>query len=126
MDLVGRARVCSTGGNWYVLLIVDDYSRYGWVFFLADKGETFSFVWNLILRLKNERNGDAIRAACRDNGTEFKNSHFETFFHDLGLEHQFSSPYVSCQNGVVEMKNHSLYEMARTMLYEHKTKEILG
>jgi hypothetical protein len=38
MDLVGLARVCSAGGKWYVLVIVDDYSRYAWVFFLADKG----------------------------------------------------------------------------------------
>jgi hypothetical protein len=52
MELVGPARVCSAGGKWYVLVIVDDYSRYAWVFFLADKGETFGFVRDLILRLK--------------------------------------------------------------------------
>jgi transposase InsO family protein len=80
MDLVGPARVCSAGGKWYVLVIVDDYSRYAWVFFLADKGETFSFVRDLMLRLKNERHGDAVRAIRSDNGGEFKNSHFETFF----------------------------------------------
>jgi transposase InsO family protein len=51
-DLVGPARVCSAGGKWYVLVIVDDYSRYAWVFFLADKGKTFGFVLDLILRLK--------------------------------------------------------------------------
>jgi hypothetical protein len=34
----------------------------------------------------------------------FKNSCFETFYRDLGLEHQFSSPYVGCQNGVFERK----------------------
>jgi transposase InsO family protein len=62
MDLVGPARVCSAGGKWYVLVIVDDYSRYAWVFFLADMGETFSFVRDLILRLKNERHGDVVRA----------------------------------------------------------------
>jgi transposase InsO family protein len=121
MDLVAPARVCSAGGKWYVLVIVDDYSRYAWVFFLADKVETFGFVRGLILRLKNERNGDAIRAICSDNGTEFKNTHFETFCRDLGLEHQFSSPYVACQNGAVERKNCSLCEMARTMLDEHST-----
>jgi hypothetical protein len=44
MDLVGPARVCSAGGKWSVLVIVDDYSRYVWVFFLADKGKTFGFV----------------------------------------------------------------------------------
>jgi hypothetical protein len=40
------------GGKWYVLVIVDDYSRYAWVFFLADKGEMFGFLQDLILRLK--------------------------------------------------------------------------
>jgi transposase InsO family protein len=38
MDLVGPARVCLAGGKWYVLVIMDDYSRCAWVFFLADKG----------------------------------------------------------------------------------------
>jgi transposase InsO family protein len=78
MDLVGPARVCSAGGKWYVLVIVDDYSRYAWVFSLADKGETFGFVRDLILRLKNERYGDVVRAIRSDNGSEFKNSRFET------------------------------------------------
>jgi transposase InsO family protein len=60
MDLDGPARVRSAGGKWYVLVVVDDYSRYVWVLFLEDKGETFSFVRNLVLRLRNKRNGDAI------------------------------------------------------------------
>jgi transposase InsO family protein len=88
MDLVGPGRVRSAGGKWYVL-VVDDYSRYAWVFFLVDKGKTFGFVRDLVLRLRNERQGDAIRAIRSDNGSEFRNSHFETFCHDLGLEHQF-------------------------------------
>jgi hypothetical protein len=57
LDLVGSAFVCSAGGKWYVLVILDDYSRYACVFFSADKGETFGFVRDLILRLKNVRNG---------------------------------------------------------------------
>jgi transposase InsO family protein len=55
------------------------------------------------------------------NGLEFRNSHFETFCHDLGLEHQFLSPYTPPQNGVVKRKNRTLCEMARTMLDEHRT-----
>jgi transposase InsO family protein len=121
MDLVGPARVCSAGGKWYVLVNVEHYSLYAWVFFLADKGETFGFVRDLILRLKNERHGDAVRAIRSDNGSEFKNSRFETFYRDLGLKHHFSSPYVACQNGVVERKNRFLCEMARTMLDDHRT-----
>jgi transposase InsO family protein len=105
MDLVGPACVRSTGGKWYVLVVVDDYSQYAWVFFLEEKGQTFGFVQDLVLRLRNERHGDVIRAICSDNGSEFRNSRFETFCHDLGLEHQFSSPYTPPQNGVVERKN---------------------
>jgi transposase InsO family protein len=121
MDLVGPACVCSAAGKWYVLVIVDDYYRYVWVFFLANKGDTFGFVWDLILRLKNKRHEDVVRAIRSDNDSEFKNSRFETFCRDLGLKHQFSSPYVACQNGVVERKNRSLCEMARMMLDEHRT-----
>jgi transposase InsO family protein len=87
MDLVGPARVRSVGGKWYVLVVVDDYSRYAWVFFLEDKSETFGFVRDLIVRLKNERHRNAIRAIRGDNGSEFKNSHFDAFCRDLGLEH---------------------------------------
>jgi transposase InsO family protein len=92
MDLVGPARVRSAGGKWYVFVVVDDYSRYAWVFFLEGKGEMFGFVRDLVFSLRNERHGNAIRAIHSDNGSEFRNSHFETFSHDLGLQHQFSSP----------------------------------
>jgi hypothetical protein len=60
MNLVGPARVHSVGGKWYVLVVVDDYSRYAWVFFLENKSETFGFVRDLIVRLKNERHGNVI------------------------------------------------------------------
>jgi transposase InsO family protein len=92
------------------------------VFFLEEKEEMFGFVRDLILRSRNERHGDAIRAIRSYNGSIFRNSHFEIFCHDLGLEHQFSSPYTPPQNGFVERKNINLCEMARTMLDEHRTR----
>jgi hypothetical protein len=67
MDLVHPARVRFAGGKWYVLVVVDDYSLYAWVFFLEDKGETFGLVRDLVLRLRNERHEDAIRAIRSDN-----------------------------------------------------------
>jgi transposase InsO family protein len=76
MDLVGLARVQSVGGKWYVLVVVDDYSRYAWVFFLEDKGEMFGFIRDLVSRFRNKRHGDAIRAIHSDNGSEFRNSRF--------------------------------------------------
>ena len=54
MDTVGPARVRSDGGKWYVLVIMDDFSRYSWVFFMESKDEAFSHARDLILRLQNE------------------------------------------------------------------------
>jgi transposase InsO family protein len=88
---------------------------------MESKEEAFPFVRDLILRLKNERPKHAMRAIRSENGTEFKNARFEAFCNVLGLEHQSSSPYVPPQNGVVERKNRTLVEMARTMLDEHRT-----
>ncbi|WVZ70368.1 hypothetical protein U9M48_019042 [Paspalum notatum var. saurae] len=116
MDTVGPSRVWSVGGKWYVLVIVDDFSRWSWVHFMESKDEVFEFVHDLVVRLRNESR-HAMRALRSDNGSEFKNDRFKAFFHSQGLEHQFSSPY----NGVVERKNRTLVEMARTMLDEHMT-----
>ncbi|WVZ89592.1 hypothetical protein U9M48_035973 [Paspalum notatum var. saurae] len=120
MDTVGPARVASVSGKWYVLVVVDDFSRFSWVFFMEFKDEAFGFFRDLVLRLRNESH-KAMRAIRSDNGGEFKNCWFENFCRDLGLEHQFSSPYTPPQNGFVERKNRTLVEMARTMLDEHRT-----
>jgi transposase InsO family protein len=56
-----------------------------------------------------------------DNGTEFKNSQIEGFLEEECIKHEFSSPYTPQQNGVVDRKNRTLLDMARTMLDEYKT-----
>ncbi|WVZ97231.1 hypothetical protein U9M48_042781 [Paspalum notatum var. saurae] len=119
MDTVGPARVASVGGKWYVVVVVDDFSQFLWVFFMEFKDEVFGFVRDLVLRLRNESH-KAMRAIHSDNGGEFRNSRFKNFYRELGLEHQFSSPYTPPQNGVVECKNRTLVEMAWTMLDENR------
>jgi hypothetical protein len=54
MDTVGPSRVCSMRRKWYVLVIIDDYSRYSWVFFLKSKDVVFEHFRSLALRLNNE------------------------------------------------------------------------
>jgi hypothetical protein len=54
MDFVGPSRVRSAGGKWYILVVVDDYSLYAWVFFLEEKGETFGFVRDCLEVRKQE------------------------------------------------------------------------
>jgi hypothetical protein len=73
------------------------------------------------LRRAQNEFGLRIKKIKSDNGTEFKNSQIEGFLEDEGIKHEFSSPYTPQQNGVVERKNRTLLDMARTMLDEYKT-----
>jgi hypothetical protein len=108
------------GGKWYVLVIVDDYSRYSWVFFLESKDQVFEHFRLLALRLNNEH-PNCLKAIRSDNETEFRNVSFDEFCLEHGIDQQFSVPLVPQQNGVVEQKNCTLVEMARMMLNEHRT-----
>jgi hypothetical protein len=70
MDSVGPSRFRSMGGMWYVLVIIDDYSCYSWVFFFESKDEVFEHFRSLALRLNNERL-NCLKAIRSDNRTEF-------------------------------------------------------
>jgi hypothetical protein len=120
MDLFGPIAYISIGGSKYCLVIVDDYSRFTWVFFLQEKSQTQETLKRFLRRAQNEF-GLRIKKIRSDNGTEFKNSQIEGFLEEEGIKHEFSSPYTPQQNGVVERKNRTLLDMARTMLDEYKT-----
>jgi hypothetical protein len=108
------------GGKWYVLIIFVDYSRYSWVFFLESKDQVFEHFRLLALRLNNEH-PNCLKVIHNDNRTEFRNAYFDEFCLEHGIDQQFSTPRVLQQNGVVERKNRTLVEIARTMLDEHRT-----
>jgi transposase InsO family protein len=120
VDTVGPSRARSMGGKWYILVIVDDYSHYSWVFFLESKDQVFEHFRLLALRLNNEH-PNCLKAICNDNETEFRNASFDEFCLEHGIDQQFSAPHIPQQNGVMEQKNRSLVEMARTMLDEYRT-----
>jgi hypothetical protein len=86
----------------------------------AGKSQTQETLKGFLRRAQNEF-GLRIKKIRSDNGTEFKNSQIEGFLEEEGIKHEFSSPYTPQQNGVVERKNRTLLDMARTMLDEYKT-----
>jgi IS30 family transposase len=85
MDIVGLSWVRSMGGKWYVLVIVNDYSRYSWVFYLESKDEVFEHFQSLTLRLNNEH-PNCLKAIRSDNGTEFRNVSFDQFCLEHGVD----------------------------------------
>ena len=115
MDLCGPMRVQSINGKKYVLVMVDDYSRYTWVNFLRTKDETpaliITFLKNIQVKLQL-----LVQAIRSDNGTEFKNKVLDSYLDSVGISHTFSAARTPQQNGVVERRNRTLVESARTML----------
>jgi transposase InsO family protein len=89
-DIISLCRVRSMGGKWYVLVIVNDYSHYSWVFFLKSKDEVFKHFRSLALRLNNEH-PNCLKYNRSDNGTEFKNASFDQFCLEHGVDQQFST-----------------------------------
>ncbi|GJZ49251.1 retrovirus-related pol polyprotein from transposon TNT 1-94 [Tanacetum coccineum] len=87
MDLCGPMRVASVNGKKYILVIVDDYSRFTWVKFLRT-----------------------------NNGTEFVNQTLREYYEKTGISHETFVACSSQQNGVVERRNRTLIEAACTML----------
>ena len=97
-------------------MIVDDFSRYICVLFLAHKNDVFHEFSKLYRKIQNEK-GFTIFCIRSHHGREFGNVDFESFYDEHGIEHTFSKPRTPQQNGVVERKNRSLQEMAKTMLH---------
>jgi len=119
IDLFGPSRTMSLGGNYYGLLIVDDYSRFTWTLFLKTKNDAFDVFHKLAKVIQNEK-GLHIVSIRSDHGREFQNESFEKFCEENKIHHNFSAPRAPQQNGVVERKNRSLEEGARTLLNETK------
>ena len=117
MDLFGPPTYDSLGGKKYCLVIVDDYTRYFWTFYIKRKSETQKIFIDFATLVQRQYDSK-ILAIRSDNDTEFKNYTMDYFLSGEGIQHQYSVAYTPQQNGVAEMKNHTLIDMARTMLAE--------
>ncbi|GJS46820.1 retrovirus-related pol polyprotein from transposon TNT 1-94 [Tanacetum coccineum] len=115
MNLCGPMRIAIINEKRYVLVIVDDYSRYTWVHFLRSKDEAPEVIKTFLKRITVLLQSPVIIIRT-DNGTEFKNQILKEYFDSVGISHQASSVRTPQQNGVVERRNQTLVEAARTML----------
>nr|GFB15014.1 integrase, catalytic region, zinc finger, CCHC-type, peptidase aspartic, catalytic [Tanacetum cinerariifolium] len=108
-------RVESVNGKKYILVIVDDYSRFTWVKFLRSKDETPMFIIKF-LKMIQVRLNVPVRRIRTDNGTEFVNQSLRDYYEEVDISHETSVARSPQQNGVVERRNRTLIEAARTML----------
>nr|GEY67946.1 retrovirus-related Pol polyprotein from transposon TNT 1-94 [Tanacetum cinerariifolium] len=103
MDLCGPMRVESVNGKKYILVIVDDYSRFTWVKFLRSKDETSDFIIKF-LKMIQVRLKVPVRRIRTENGTEFVNQMLRDYYEEVGISYETSVAHSPQQNGVVERR----------------------
>ncbi|KAJ9552915.1 hypothetical protein OSB04_016960 [Centaurea solstitialis] len=99
MDLYGPMRIQSYSGKKYILVMVDEYSRYAWLEFLRMKSEAPKLIIKFIKRIQVLLQLP-VRKIRSDNGTEFKNATLDAYLTYVGISHNFSGAYTPQQNGV--------------------------
>nr|GEV96008.1 reverse transcriptase domain-containing protein [Tanacetum cinerariifolium] len=104
MDLCGPIRVESVNGKKYILVIVDDYSRFTWVKCLRSKDEAPDFIIKF-LKMIQVRLKVPVQRIQKDNETEFVNQTLRKYYEHVGISHETSVARSPQQNGVVERHN---------------------
>ncbi|GJU16365.1 retrovirus-related pol polyprotein from transposon TNT 1-94 [Tanacetum coccineum] len=115
MDLYGPIHVESINEIKYILVIVNDYSRFTWVKFLRSKDEAPDAIIKCIKNIQGLSNA-IVHNVRSDNGTEFVNQTLSEFYENVSISHQTSVARTPQQNGIVEIRNRTLVEAAHTML----------
>lgn len=117
MDIAGPMEVASIGGSRYYLLLVDDYSRMAYIYFLKQKSQALDCFKEFKAKVENELD-KKIKTIRSDNGLEFCNKEFDNFLKVNGIVHQRTNPYTAEQNGLCERQNRTVVEKARCLLYD--------
>ncbi|GJT09383.1 retrovirus-related pol polyprotein from transposon TNT 1-94 [Tanacetum coccineum] len=115
MDLYGPMQVESINGKRYIVVIVDDYSRFTWVKFLRTKDEALDIIIKILKQAQVSLKA-TVRYLRTKNGTEFINQTLRNYTKEVGITHTTSTALTPQQNSVVKRRNHTLEEAAMTML----------
>ncbi|GKA50860.1 retrovirus-related pol polyprotein from transposon TNT 1-94 [Tanacetum coccineum] len=94
MDLCGHMHVESINGKKYILVIVDEYSKYTWTLFLRSKDETPEVLKDFLKMIQCNLLAQVIILRT-DRGTEFSNKTLHAYFKEKGIEHQTYTPRTS-------------------------------
>jgi hypothetical protein len=114
MDIWGPVSVPSILGYKYFLTIVDDKSRFTWIFFMKLKSETSHLIKSFVSLIQTQFN-TTIKCIRSDNGTEFL---LRDFYRQTGIVHQTSCVGTPQQNGIVERKHQHILAVTRALLFQ--------
>ena len=115
MDVCGPINVQARGGYEYFVTFTDDYSRYGYIYLMRQKSETFTKFREYKAEAEKQL-GLHIKELRSDRGGEYLSGEFKSYLTQEGIISQLSAPGTPQQNGVAERRNRTLQDRVRSML----------
>nr|GEY71961.1 zinc finger, CCHC-type [Tanacetum cinerariifolium] len=111
-DLCGPITLPTPSGKKYIFLIVDDYSRYMWVYFLSTKDQAFDTFKEYKSTIEKELR-KTLKMLRTDRGGEFTSNEFTQYCKENVIARQLTAPYSPQQNRVVERRNRKIMSTTR-------------
>ncbi|KAI3780382.1 hypothetical protein L2E82_10363 [Cichorium intybus] len=114
-DVCGPFRSATRHGERYFVTFTDDFSRYGYVYLIKHKSETFEVFKRFQNEVENQR-GKRIKILRSDRGREYLSQEFYDHLGNCGIVSQLTPPGTPQHNGVAERRNRTLLDMVRSMM----------
>jgi len=105
----------TAGGSRYFMLIVADCTRWMTVSVLKTKDQASDVFAKFKTEAENNL-GYKVKCVRSDRGGEFLAAAFKEICEKAGIKRQLTAPHSPQQNGVVERRNRTVMEMARSIL----------
>ena len=119
-DTCGPFNKRTLRGEEYLILFIDDLSRFVWLGLMKHRDEAFE-KFKSFKAMAEKQSGHKIKCLRSDRGGEFTSNEFFDFCEEHGIIREFSTARTPQQNGVVERMNRTIQQMARAMLDESGT-----
>ena len=114
-DVCGPFRSATRHGERYFVTFTDDFSRYGYVYLIKHKSETFRVFRTYQNEVQNQL-GKSIKILRSDRGGEYLSQEFRDHLRNCGIISQLTPPMTPQLNGVAERRNRTLLDMVRSMM----------
>ncbi|GAB2285419.1 hypothetical protein Dimus_039704 [Dionaea muscipula] len=115
-DLWGPSPIISPSGYRYYCVLIDDFSRFNWIFLLKQKSDFYDTFVNFYKYVTTQFDHKIKSFQC-DGGTEFTNHRFTSFLRHQGITQRIACPYTPSQNGLAERKHRHITETGLTMMF---------
>ena len=116
IDIWGPCFVVSMLGFKYFLTIVNDFTRYTWLFPMHNKSEVKASIISFVAYAENHFS-IKVKTIRTDNDIEF---FMHDYFASKGIIHQTTCVETLEQNGIVERKHQHILNITRTLLFQSK------